>query len=757
VATARLRVIVDASTSAATSSLSKLGGGIKVAAAGWTAAAGAVGGLAVSSFKTGVAFNTLNQKANASFKTILGSASAADKMMSDISKFAQTSPFPKQAFIEASQQMLAFGYSADDVIPALNGIQNAVAAAGGSSQDLSDITFVMAQIQAAGKITGQDLIQLGQRGINAADLIGSQMGKTGPEIKKMITDGALGAGDALDALTAGMNTKFANAADNVKATWVGATDRISGAFRDIGSAMAEPFVSQKGGGLAVGWANGIADVLRGLIPVIQEVTDKAIKMFGPQLKAAGDVLDFVSGKLKGIDAGKAADSMLKFAPALGTLTGGFAALTGGLGANIPVVGGLLKSMSGPIGIVVAALAGLIATSPQLQQMLGGVLQSALQALQPLLPVISTALTTLVGVLGQVITALAPLIPIIAGAFVSALQTVIPVVMQIASTLLPMLANVLAVVVSALAPVIPIIGKLFTAALSAIIPPIMTIIKALLPVFIALTRILTPIIAAVVNVFKILAPPIMTIVRTVLPPLIRILMTVMAAFKPIIPVVLRLATQIIKLALSAIMPLLPVISKLIKALLPLVPPILKVVGVVVKLLDALMPVINVVVTLAAKLVGALLSALIKLANGPIKLVAKALDGVADAISWVVTQVQRLIDWCSRLKMPKWLNSGGSTIGKIFKSTPPPPQTVTTTGYAATRGTYYAPVPAGRALRAPSVTGTNGGGVTINLTVNAPMGGGDAIARTIEAELTRLSRRRGGLRLGGPLALGGVAPG
>ncbi len=210
----------------------------------------------------GVSYNTLEQSSRAAFTTLLGTAEAAAEMQKSIREFAMTSPFPRQAFIQGSQQLLAFGVQAEKIVPILDAVQDAVAAAGGSSQQLQDVIFVMAQISAAGKITGQDLIQFGQRGINAAELIGSQMGKTGAQIKADITAGVLGADEALDALTKGMSQRFGGAAENVKKTWVGATDRIRGAFRDLASALVSPFVDPNGGGAAVKWANDFADLLR---------------------------------------------------------------------------------------------------------------------------------------------------------------------------------------------------------------------------------------------------------------------------------------------------------------------------------------------------------------------------------------------------------------------------------------------------------------------------------------------------------------
>src|SRR5215471_7843325 len=245
--------------------LAGMGSRIKTLAAGGAVAMGA---LAVQTIRTGIEYNSLSQRARAAFTTILGSAKAADQMMERITRFARTSPFPRQAFIEATQQMISFGVSANRVIPYLTSIQDAVAATGGTAQTLSEITLVMSQIQAAGRITGVDLMQFAQRGINAADLIGLAMGKTGTQIKDQITAGTLDATTALDALSRGMEKRFGGAAANVKNTWVGTTDRIKGAMRDIGGAIVAPFIDPKGGGLAIEWGNQLATSLRGIIPAI---------------------------------------------------------------------------------------------------------------------------------------------------------------------------------------------------------------------------------------------------------------------------------------------------------------------------------------------------------------------------------------------------------------------------------------------------------------------------------------------------------
>lgn len=235
---------------------------VQTAAGGMVAFGGAITAVGLAAAKTGIDYNTLQQSSRAALTTLLGSAEAANEQMDKLDAFAKTSPFAKQTFITAQQQMLAFGIEAKKVVPYMQAINDAVAAAGGSSQDFGEIAFVLSQIQAAGKLTATDLMQLGQRGVNAAELIGSQMGKTGAQIKKEITAGTLDAGVALDALTAGMQEKFAGASANVKNTMVGASDRIKAAWRDLGSELAEPLVGKDGGGALVDLANGAADAMR---------------------------------------------------------------------------------------------------------------------------------------------------------------------------------------------------------------------------------------------------------------------------------------------------------------------------------------------------------------------------------------------------------------------------------------------------------------------------------------------------------------
>lgn len=229
---------------------------------GLTAVGVAVTGLGAAVLATGIQYNTLQQTSRAAMSSLLGSAQAANAQMDKLDDFARNSPFSKATFITAQQQMLAFGIETQKVIPYLDGVQNAVAAAGGSNADIEGIVATMSKIQSSSKITATDLMEFGNRGVNAADLIGSQMGKTGAQIREDITAGSLSATDALDALAAGMSKTYAGAADNVKNTFAGSLDRVKAAWRDFSAELAKPLVDPNGGGALIDLLNWTADAMR---------------------------------------------------------------------------------------------------------------------------------------------------------------------------------------------------------------------------------------------------------------------------------------------------------------------------------------------------------------------------------------------------------------------------------------------------------------------------------------------------------------
>lgn len=383
----------------ATGQLNRVAASLKgVGTAAMSAGAVAVGGMAALTAKTiagGVAYNKLEQTSRAALTTLTGSASAANSQMEALREFGKTSPFPRQVWISAQQQLLAFGMSAEKIIPTFEAIQDAVAAAGGSGETISEITQILAKIQSTGKVTADELNELGFRGIDAASLIGEAMGKTAGEVRESISQQAISGVQFIDLLTGAMSQRFAGAAANVKETWAGTTDRIKGALRDIGSVLASPLVDPMGGGAAVQWGNDLADALRKLesrlIPAVEALEGR----MEPAIQAVSNKVQDLARWIETADFSQLWRQIQPMIPALAGVTAGITVM----GArSLPIIGDMVSGLKPlPVAIAAAALA-----SPELRRALLDLLNAA----QPLL-------TAAVGLAGGLASALGPALSAVA--------------------------------------------------------------------------------------------------------------------------------------------------------------------------------------------------------------------------------------------------------------------------------------------------------------------------------------------------------
>lgn len=223
----------------------------------------AITGVGLAAARTGIQYNTLQQTTRAALTTLLGSAQAANAQMDKLDEFARTSPFAKQVFIQAQQQMLGFGVAAENVIPALDAIQNAVASMGGGNDQIAALSEILARVKSEGRLSGDALQRLGYYGIDAAAIIGAKMNKTAAEIRDMAgKPGGIPVAHIWDPLVQGLQDKFGGAAANVKNTFEGAIDRVKAAWRDLSSELMMPFIDTQGGGMLVDFVNWVADVMR---------------------------------------------------------------------------------------------------------------------------------------------------------------------------------------------------------------------------------------------------------------------------------------------------------------------------------------------------------------------------------------------------------------------------------------------------------------------------------------------------------------
>ena len=187
--------------------------------------------------------NTL-QGAGISFTTMLKSGERAGVMLDTIKEFAKTTPFDLPQVLAGAKNLLAYGFSAEQVIPLLRDMGNVSAGLDLGAEGISRITRALGQMRAKGRVTQEDLNQLQEVGINTNAvfaMMAKNMGKTVPQLKKMQEAGKLDSGAFLVAFQQFSQANFGGLMDAQSRTLVGAMSNIRDALGQTGADAFLPF------------------------------------------------------------------------------------------------------------------------------------------------------------------------------------------------------------------------------------------------------------------------------------------------------------------------------------------------------------------------------------------------------------------------------------------------------------------------------------------------------------------------------------
>lgn len=169
---AKLQIVVDAQnrTQGAFNSLQQNLDGVKKSYSGLQSVMTAVGTAGVAAFgglsllsagivKAGADF----EQTQIAFETMLGSAELAKQTLQELSQFAATTPFELTQLEEASKRLLAYGLSAEELLPTLRMLGDISAGVG--MDKLPQLILAFGQVRAATKLTGMELRQFSEAGV----------------------------------------------------------------------------------------------------------------------------------------------------------------------------------------------------------------------------------------------------------------------------------------------------------------------------------------------------------------------------------------------------------------------------------------------------------------------------------------------------------------------------------------------------------------------------------------------------------------
>lgn len=254
-----------------------------------------------------------------------------------------------------------------------------------------------------------------------------------------------------------------------------------------------------------GVGGAVIKMVQAVEPLITAFFDKVAALaekIGPPLeKVFGGIADKISkinfsgfmGQLSGLSGPIAAVTGLLGAAGLGGALSGLSGVPV-IGGLLSKFGGVLSGLGGPITLVIGALAGLIATSPQLRSEFGTMLKNVFVSLQQAFQMLQPSIQTLMTALSQLAAAVMPVITNLVGQIIPLLT---PIISTLVGALVPAIQGILTVVTTVIQAITPVIQGL-EPLVTTVVQAITSVIQALVPVIQALAPLVSTIISAIVG-------------------------------------------------------------------------------------------------------------------------------------------------------------------------------------------------------------------------------------------------------------------
>lgn len=291
-------------------------------------------GVAFAAFSGGIglAINEASkiESVTTRFEVLTGSVSTATKTIKQLQDFSARTPFSFEGISNAGAQLLSFGVEAENLVPRLQRIGD-VAAASGS--DLNEISLIFGQVAAAGKLTGERLLQFQERAIPIGPALAKTLGVAESSVRDLVSSGQVSFKDfekAFDSLSEKGGAAF------------GGIDKQSQTLAGQLSTLKDNFslVAAEVGSFLLPVAKQATQALTGVLQSIRENPETT--KFIAQILAIG-------AALSGVITGVATAALVFTKLASGLAIAGAAAKAFGLS---------VATALGPIGLLLIAITGL---------------------------------------------------------------------------------------------------------------------------------------------------------------------------------------------------------------------------------------------------------------------------------------------------------------------------------------------------------------------------------------------------------------
>jgi len=176
------------------------------------------------------------------FGVMTGSSEKARKMLAELRKESVASPLGMGDFAKSAQTLMQFGVSAQKVVGYTKQLSEISM---GDPERFQSLSLAFAQIQSAGRLMGQDLLQLVNAGFNPLQQISGKTGESMVALKERMEEGKISFNEIEAAFTAATSKggRFYQMNITASATFAGAIARIKDSWEQLLISFGTPIMN----------------------------------------------------------------------------------------------------------------------------------------------------------------------------------------------------------------------------------------------------------------------------------------------------------------------------------------------------------------------------------------------------------------------------------------------------------------------------------------------------------------------------------
>jgi tape measure domain-containing protein len=209
-----------------------------------------------------------------SLQTLTGSVEQAKKMIAELQQLGAVTPFTSSELIDAAKRLQAFGVEGEKVVETTRRLADV---SGATGAELQGLVTAYGQVQAKGRLQGEELLQFQERGIALQEELRKMYGLSGDEFQKALSKGRIGA-EAVEVAIIRLTDKggkYANGAIAQSTTLAGKFSTLMDGIESVAKKIGEV----------------LKPALQGILDLSIRAVDEINKaLSGPDYKKANDQL-----------------------------------------------------------------------------------------------------------------------------------------------------------------------------------------------------------------------------------------------------------------------------------------------------------------------------------------------------------------------------------------------------------------------------------------------------------------------------------